>query len=155
MTKGWSHYPQFQWRDIEGYRRIGQYLTTPKTRQCIQLVLNHHYSDIIIRAMAFQITGISMVCSAVCSYLRKYHRSTSLDFVREIHRWTVDPPKKKASKELKCFYSITSKWQYCAFRSNRHKIGAYWCTILTLFVKDFEPYIFFHNSAYFDELLRT
>ena len=47
-------------------------------------------------AMAFQITGESIVYSTVCSgtVQRKYQRFSSLAFVREIHRWPMDSPHK-------------------------------------------------------------
>ena len=47
-------------------------------------------------AMAFQVTSVSIVCSAVCSGIeqRKHQRSSSLAFVREIHRWPMDSPHK-------------------------------------------------------------
>ena len=46
-----------------------------------------HYSDVIMSAMASQITSVSIVCSTVCS-------DASLAFVRGIHRWPVDSPHK-------------------------------------------------------------
>ena len=47
-----------------------------------------HYNDVIMSAMVSQITGVSIVCSTVCSGAdqRKYQSSTSLVFVRGIHR---------------------------------------------------------------------
>ena len=47
-----------------------------------------HYSDVIMSMMAFQIMGISIVCSSVCSGAdqRKYQSSASLAFVRGIHQ---------------------------------------------------------------------
>ena len=47
-------------------------------------------------AMASQITGVSMVCSTVCSGAdqRKHQISASLAFVRGIHRWPVNSPHK-------------------------------------------------------------
>ena len=48
-----------------------------------------HYSDIIMSAMAPQITSISIVCSTVCSGAES---SASLPFVRGIHRWLVESP---------------------------------------------------------------
>ena len=47
-------------------------------------------------AMASQTTGVSTVCSAVCSNTdqRKYQSSASLAFVRGIHRWPVNSPHK-------------------------------------------------------------
>ena len=51
-----------------------------------------HYSAVMINAMASQITGVSIVCSAVCSGADqgKYHGSASLAFVREIHQFPFD-----------------------------------------------------------------
>ena len=48
-------------------------------------------------AMASQITGISIVCSTVCSDAdqRKHQSSASLAFVRGIHRWPVNFPHKR------------------------------------------------------------
>ena len=59
----------------------------------------HHYNDVIMSAMESHITGVSIVCSAVCSGAgqRKHHSSVSLAFVREIHRWPVYSPKKRTS----------------------------------------------------------
>ena len=47
-------------------------------------------------AMASQITGVSIVCSIVCSGAdqRKHQISVSLAFVRGIHRWPMDCPHK-------------------------------------------------------------
>ena len=44
-----------------------------------------HYSDVIMSAMASQISGVSIVCSAVCSGAdqRKLHSPASPAFVRE------------------------------------------------------------------------
>ena len=47
-----------------------------------------HYSDLIISAMASQITGVSGVCSTICSGAdqQKHQSPASLAFVRGIHR---------------------------------------------------------------------
>ena len=47
-----------------------------------------HNSDVIMSAMASQITGDSIVCSGANQ--RKHQSSASLAFVRGIHRWPVD-----------------------------------------------------------------
>ena len=55
-----------------------------------------YYSDVIMGAMAFQITSLIVnptVHSGV--YQRKYQRSASLAFVREIHRWPVNSAHKR------------------------------------------------------------
>ena len=55
-----------------------------------------HYSDVIMSTMASQITSLSIVCTTVCSGAdqRKHQSSTSLAFVRGIHRWPVNSPHK-------------------------------------------------------------
>ena len=51
-----------------------------------------HYNDVIMGAIASQITSLTIVYSTVYSGAdqRKYQRSVSLAFVREIHRWPVN-----------------------------------------------------------------
>ena len=55
-----------------------------------------HYSDVILSAMASQITSISIVYSTVYSDAdqRKHQSSASLAFVRGIHRGPVNSPHK-------------------------------------------------------------
>ena len=55
-----------------------------------------HYRDVMMSTMTFQITGISIVCSTVCSGAdqRKHQSSASLAIVRGIHRWSVNSPHK-------------------------------------------------------------
>ena len=55
-----------------------------------------HYNDVIMSAMASQITGVSIVCSIFCSGAdqRKHQSSASLAFVRGIHHWPVNSPHK-------------------------------------------------------------
>ena len=57
-----------------------------------------YYSDVIMGAMAFQITGVSIVCLAVCSDAgqRKHQSSALLAFVRGIHRSPMDSPSQRA-----------------------------------------------------------
>ena len=71
--------------------KIGSYVQAH--RRGYQL---HDYSEIIMRAMAFQTFGVSNFCSTVCSDVdhRKHQSSESLAFVREIHRWPMDSPHK-------------------------------------------------------------
>ena len=51
----------------------------------------HHYSDVTMSAMASQITGVSIVCSTICSGAnqREHQSSASLAFARGINRWPV------------------------------------------------------------------
>ena len=55
-----------------------------------------HYNDVIMGAMASQITSLIIVYSTVYSNAdqRKHQSSASLAFVRGIHRWLVNSPHK-------------------------------------------------------------
>ena len=59
-------------------------------------IVTEHYSDVIMSAMASQITGVVIVYSTPCSgaHQRKHQSSASLAFVREIHWWPVKSPYK-------------------------------------------------------------
>ena len=56
----------------------------------------HHYNDVIMSAMACEITSITIVYSTIYSDTdqRKNPSSASLAFVRGIHRWPVNSPHK-------------------------------------------------------------
>ena len=55
-----------------------------------------HYNDVIMSAMASQITGLTIVYSTVYSGAneRKHQSFASLPFVRGIHPWPVNSPHK-------------------------------------------------------------
>ena len=59
-------------------------------------VIKTHYNDVIMGALASQITSLTIVYSAVYSDVdhRKHQSSASLAFVRRIHRWPVNSPHK-------------------------------------------------------------
>ena len=59
-----------------------------------------HYNDVIMSALASQITNLTIVYSTVYSsaHQRKYQSCTSLAFVRGIHRWPVNSPHKRPGK---------------------------------------------------------
>ena len=67
--------------------------------------------DVIMSAMASQITGVSTVCSTLCSGVDKKHESSaSPAFVRGIHRWPVDTPLKWwVTRKMFPFYHAS--WQ--------------------------------------------
>ena len=58
----------------------------------LTIIISDHYSDVTMGMMASQVTGVSIVCSTVCSgtHQRKHQSSVSLAFVRGIHRWLVN-----------------------------------------------------------------
>ena len=68
---------------------IDHILTDSSARDYID---GSYYSDVIMCAMASQLTSVSIFYSAVCSGadLRKHHISASLAFVRGIHMWPVN-----------------------------------------------------------------
>ena len=70
-------------------------ITDMATPDCIMLV--HHYGDVIMTAMASQITSLTIVYSTVYSRAnqRKHQCSASLAFVGGIHRWPVNSPQKE------------------------------------------------------------
>ena len=56
-----------------------------------------HYNDIIMNAMASQVTSLTVVYSTIYSSTdeRKHQSSVSLAFVWGIHRWPVNSPQKR------------------------------------------------------------
>ena len=60
------------------------------------LMTENHYNDVMMGAMASQISSLTIVYSSVCSRAaqRKYQSSASLAFVRGVHRWPVNSPHK-------------------------------------------------------------
>ena len=58
--------------------------------------LQNHHNDVIMSAMASQITGITVVYSSVYpgTDQRKHHSSALLAFVKGIHLWPVNSPHK-------------------------------------------------------------
>ena len=61
-----------------------------------RIEVRHHYNDVIMGAMASQITSLTIVLSTVYSDAdqRKHQSSASLAFVRGIHRGPVNSPHK-------------------------------------------------------------
>ena len=77
-----------------------------------------HYSDATMSAMASQITGVSIACSAVDSgsHQRKYQRSASLAFCAG--NLPVNSPH-KGQWRGKCFHLMTSSWCSIVFLLDR------------------------------------
>ena len=89
-----------------------------------------HYSNVIMGAMASQITSLTIVYSTVHSGAdqRKHQSSASLAFVRRIHRWPVNSPHKWPVTR-KCFHLMTSscliKLGFCQQQSKYHQTTFY------------------------------
>ena len=81
------------WTVHTGVGIYGQWCDTCTGGQSNDLL---HYNDVIMSAMASQITSLTIVYSTVYSGadLRKHQSSASLAFVRGIHRWPVNSPHK-------------------------------------------------------------
>ena len=58
---------------------------------CSLNIYSYHYSDVIMSAIAYQITGVMVVYSTV---QRKHQSYASLTFLRGMHRWLVNSPHK-------------------------------------------------------------
>ena len=73
---------------------LGEAMPGHSFESCLVLQFQGHYSDVIMSAMASQITGVSFLYSIVSSGVdqRKHQRSASLAFVRGIHWWPVNSP---------------------------------------------------------------
>ena len=85
-----------------------------------------HYSNIIMSAIASQITSVLIVCSTNCSAAdqRKHGSSASLAFVRQNHRWPVDSPHKRPATG-KNFHLMTSSCKCIPITSDGIAMGDY------------------------------
>ena len=83
--------------NVVNYSRLlsRSYYTVIKKASCY-INVHHHYTDVIMGAIASQITSLTIVYSTVYSGAdqRKHQRSASLAFVRGIHRGPVNSPHK-------------------------------------------------------------
>ena len=87
------------------------------------------YNDVIVSAMASQITGVSIVCSPVCSGAdqRKHQSYASLAFVRGT---TGGFPSQRAS--------------------NAENVSIWWCHLdFSIYYKHTDGYVLFHFCSYF------
>ena len=74
-----------------------------------------HYNDVILDAIASQITSLTIVYSTVYSDAdqRKHQSSASLAFVRGIHRWPVNSPLKwPVTRKMFSFDDVIMSWRF-------------------------------------------
>ena len=92
-----------------------------------------HYNEVIMSAMASQITSLTIVYSTIYSGAdqRKHQSSTSLAFVWGIHRWPVNSPHKRSVKQ-KMFPFDDVIMLFCVLHCCCCCIcsNILWCTIL-------------------------
>ena len=72
-----------------------------------------HYIDVIMSAIASQVTGVSIVCSTIRSGAdqRKLQSSASLAFVWGIHRWPVNSTHKRpVTRKIFSFDHVIMNW---------------------------------------------
>ena len=82
----------------------------------LPMICNSHYGDVIMDAIASQITILTIVYSTVYSDAdqRKHHSSASLAFVWGIHRWPVNSPHKwPVTWEMFPFGDVIMAWGSC------------------------------------------
>ena len=91
-----------------------------------------HYVDVIMSAMATQITSITIVYSAVYSGVdqRKHQSSASLVFARGIHRWLDNSPQRgPVTWKRFPFDDVIMRWLYLSvvearlFRTNANTMS--------------------------------
>ena len=97
----WRFIYMFQWKilpcSISKYRRYyNGYHDSLDFEICKKNLKKSHYGDVIMDAIASQITSLAIVYSIVYSDAdqRKHQSSASLAFVRGIHRGPVNSPHK-------------------------------------------------------------
>ena len=71
--------------------------SSQSSHNCDHIMRVNHYNDVIMSAMASQITSPTIVIATICSGAdqRKHQSSASLAFVREIHWWSVNSPHRR------------------------------------------------------------
>ena len=96
-----------------------------------------HYNDVIMNAMASQITGATSVYSIVCAGAdqRKYQSSASLDFVRGIHRWPVNSPARRASNTE----NVSIWWRHHATEASGFIKDLYTCYTINIETRGLLP----------------
>ena len=99
--------------------------TIPRSSETI----NQHYNDVIMGAIASQITSLTIVYSIVYSDAdqRKHQSSASLAFVRGIHRGPVNSPHKwPITRKMFPFDDVIMIWQHSISLSCTHIFWHSW-----------------------------
>ena len=81
-------------------------------------VVDNHYGDVIMGAMASQIASLTIVYTIIYpgEDQRKHQSSASLAFVRGINRWPVNSPHKwPATRKMFPFDDVMMCWHSCTF----------------------------------------
>ena len=116
-SKSWFH---CLWTDENYFREISSKDHNPQ----------RHYNDVIMGAMASQITSLTIVYSTVDSGTdqRKYQSSASLAFVRGIHRWLVNSPHKwPVTRKVIPFDDVTNSNPWSQYTHNTGPFPVWAC----------------------------
>ena len=117
-------YSRIFWEDWKGIN--GQSWTRTAVNLALQAIQSVqgslHYNDVIMSAMASQITGVLIVYSTVCLGVdqRKHQSSASLAFEQEIHQWPVNSQRASNAENVSIW------WRHHGTRL-RHVA---WCPLL-------------------------
>ena len=87
-----------------------------------------HYNDVIMSAMASQITSLTIAYSTVYSVADqiKHQSYASLAFVRGIHRWPVNSPHKgPVTRKMFPFDDVIMNWAIWTYSPGLHH-AIYW-----------------------------
>ena len=99
------------------------------TNICVIILYAHiHYNDVIMGAIASQITSLTIVSSIVYSDAdqRKHQSSASLAFVRGIHRGPVNSPHKwPVTRKMFPFDDVIMHLKLSSFQVIRHNAHGY------------------------------
>ena len=99
---------------------------------------NIHYNDVIMGPMAFQITSLTIIYSAVYSGTdqRKHQSSASLAFVRRIHRSPVNSPHKgSVMQKILQFDDVIMCMNNCQVDHQDSTVVKFW---VSLHIRDFK-----------------
>ena len=83
-----------------------------------------HYSDVIMTAIASQVSSLTIVYSIAYSDTdqRKHQSSVSLASVRAIHRWPVNSPHKRPVKRKMFQFDNVIMWNSVASSKHHHTV---------------------------------
>ena len=89
---------------------------TVSDTESVYVITKIRYSDVIMSAMASQITSVSIAWSTVCLGVdqRKHQSSTSLAFARGIHGWSVvSHHEGPVTRRMFPFDDVIMQWVIC------------------------------------------
>ena len=96
------------------------------------LLLADHYSDIILSAMVYQITSLTIVYSTI--YSGTNQSSVSLAFVQGIHRWSLNSLHKGPVTQRRLLFDdviMTSSWSTWVLQRSSDAIQPVWHQAIT------------------------